>query len=166
MEQLDLIVRVGSPADLDDVMELATAVAGENAIVPANHIKVLGRIYPALHRDGGLIGIVGPREGKPHGFALLWVAAPWYGDERIIEECGIYVHPDWRAQRGGRAAQLYKFCKQVSDQMRHKLVVGVLSTHRTESKVRYYERFFGPQAGAYYIYNPLAVMSAAAIAAE
>ncbi len=166
MEQLDLIVRVGQPADLDDVMHLAQLVASENAIVPPNHLKILERIYPALHRNGGLIGIVGPREGAPHGFALLWVAPPWYGDERIIEECGIYVHPDWRAQRGGRAALLYKFCKQVADQMSCKLVVGVLSAHRTDSKVRYYERFFGPQAGAYYVYNPLAALSAAAIAAE
>jgi GNAT superfamily N-acetyltransferase len=166
VEHPDLSVRVGTPADLDDVMELAQLVASENAIVPPNHLKILERIYPALHRDNGLIGIVGPHGGAAQGFALLWVSPPWYGDERIIEECGIYVHPDWRAQRGGRASLLYKFCKQVADQMSVKLVVGVLSAHRTESKVRYYERFFGPQAGAYYIYNPLAAMSAAAIAAE
>lgn len=158
----DLITRLGTLDDLDDVMELAFLVAGENAIVPPNREKILRQIYAGLSKNESLIGVVGPKKGKPQGFVLLRVVAPWYGDELIIEEAGIYVHPDWRAQKGGRAALLYKLCKEVSERMQRKLLIGVLSRHRTESKVRYYERFFGAQAGAYYLYDPRAVMAAAA----
>lgn len=143
-------------------MELALLVAGENAIVPPNREKILRQIYAGLSKNESLIGVVGPKKGKPQGFVLLRVVAPWYGDELIIEEAGIYVHPDWRAHKGGRATMLYKLCKEVAERMDRKLLIGVLSRHRTESKVRYYERYFGPQAGAYYLYEPHAVSASVA----
>jgi hypothetical protein len=150
----ELVTRIANVGDLDDVMELALTLADENAMVPPSKLKILNVIWAALHREGALVGLVGPPDGKPQGFVLMRVAPPWYGDEVIIEECGIFVHPEWRQAKGGRATLLYKLCKQVSERMKTKLLIGVLSRHRTESKVRYYERHFGAQAGAYYIYDP------------
>jgi len=49
---------------------------------------------------------------------------------------------------------LYRFCKRVADQMGCKLVIGVMSRYRLETKLRYYERFFGERAGAFFIYDP------------
>ena len=162
----DLVVRVGNVADLDDVLELAFLVAGENGVVPFSREKILKGIWPALNKDHGMIGIVGPKDGKPQGFVLLRIQPPWYGDTYIIEECGIYVHPDYRQAKGGRATLLYKFCREVADKTGYRLLVGVLSRHRTASKVRYYERFFGPQAGAFYIYDPPGAAHAPMLAAE
>jgi hypothetical protein len=33
------------------------------------------------------------------------------------------------------------------------LLIGVLSNHRTEAKVRLYERQFGKPTGAFFLYN-------------
>lgn len=170
----DIVVRLGTPADIHDIMELAEAVAGENAPAAPSIPKILQGVWGALERKNGLVGVVGPRGGKVQGFVLLKVGPPWYSDERVIEECGVYVHPDWRGARyaapahdartqgraQGRAAMLYKFCKDVADQMGCKLIIGVMSQHRQASKLRYYERFFGKQAGAFFIYDPRAQAAA------
>lgn len=164
----DLVVRVGKPEDFPEVMMLAHAIAGENAPVEADREKLMTGIWQALNNENGLVGIVGPRGGPLQGFILLRIGTPWYSSQRIIEENGVYVHPDFRAQKGGRAAMLYRFAKQVADQMGTTLMIGVLSRHRTESKLRYYERYFGPQVGAVFLYNPLAALMSAplAVAAE
>lgn len=157
----EIVTRLGRPEDLDDIMALADMVAAENAVVPPNRMKILEQVYRALEKDGGMVGVVGPPDGKPQGFVLLRIGPPWYGDERVIEECGVYVHPDHRQTIGarsaggqGRAAMLYRFCKQAADQLGYKLLIGVLSRHRTEAKIRYYQRYFGEPAGSYFVYDP------------
>jgi GNAT superfamily N-acetyltransferase len=153
----DLIVRLGVPDDFNAIMALALAVAGENAPVLPSESKIMGGIWQALNLENGhMVGVVAPRAGPPHGFVLLQIGAPWYSDERLIQECGVYVHPEWRSAPGGRAALLYRFAKDVADRMGYKLAVGVLSRHRLDKKLRYYERFFGQQAGAYFVYDPAA----------
>jgi hypothetical protein len=42
----------------------------------------------------------------------------------------------------------------LADKLGMPLTIGVLSNHRTEAKVRFYERFLGKAAGAYWIYWP------------
>jgi len=172
----EIIVRVGTPDDLDNVMALATLVANENAPVAPNMRKIMQGIWDALNKHHGLVGIVGPAGSKDvHGFVLLRISPPWYSDERLIEDAGVYVHPDWRGNRQlapsgadraagrspGRASMLYRFCKRVADETGYKLFIGVMSQRQQESKLRYYRRFFGDQAGAYFVYDPKAVPVAA-----
>src|SRR6267154_1398318 len=128
----EIVVRIGTPDDIDNVMALAMLVAHENAPGKPSSRKILQAIWDALNKHYGLVGIVGPKDSKDvHGFVLLKIHDPWYSDERVIEECGTYVHPDWRGAKQaapsgadraagkspGRAAMLYRFCKRVADQM-------------------------------------------------
>lgn len=158
--QQPLKVRVGMPADVHDVMDLALMGAEENGFLKADPPKLLRDIWPALHRDQGIMGLVGPEEGKPVGAVLLRVIMPWYSSEQALEERAIFVHPDYRSAtrykidgRGGPAVRLCEFSKQVSDRTGLPLLIGVLSNNRTEAKVRMYERVFGKPAGAYFLYG-------------
>ena len=77
----------------------------------------------------------------------------WYSDDEILEERAVFIHPDFRAAKGGRARKLCEFSKQVSDELGIPLTIGVMSSQRTAGKVRMYERIFGPPSGAYFLYG-------------
>lgn len=149
----DLKVRVGTPADVHDVMELALMGSRENGFVNPDPRKILADVWAALNMDAGIMGIVGPAGGKPEGAVLLRVTNLWYSQDRTLEERAIFVHPDHRSAKGGRAARLCEFSKKVADEMGLPLMIGVLSNQRTEAKERLYRRFFGSPAGTYFLYN-------------
>lgn len=149
----ELKVWVGRPEDVDDIMELALAACSENGFVEPNPMKLLGEIWPALNRDKGIVGIVGVVGQKPQGAILLRIGNIWYSDAPILEERAVFIHPDYRSAKGGRARKLCEFGKKVSDDLGIPLTIGVLSNQRTEGKVRMYERIFGRPSGAYFLYG-------------
>jgi GNAT superfamily N-acetyltransferase len=151
--QKETSIRVGTPADVHDVMELALSACGENGFVNPNPERLLAEIWPALNLDKGLIGIIGEENQKPEAAVLLRVGTMWYSDDAVLEEKAIFVHPEYRSAKGGRARRLCEFSKQVSDKLGIPLIIGVLSNHRTEAKVRLYERQFGKPSGAFFLYN-------------
>jgi hypothetical protein len=65
----------------------------------------------------------------------------------------VFVHPDYRAAKGGRARKLVEFAKKVSEKLEMPLMIGVLSNSRTDAKTRLYERQFGNPAGAFFLYG-------------
>jgi len=146
-------IRVGVPQDVDGVMELALMVCKENGIFKPNVDKILWDIWMSLHQDHGLVGVIGNPGEMVEGFVLLRVGNMWYSDAPIIEEKTVFVHPKHRGASGGRARKLCEFSKQVADELGMPLIIGVLSTHRTESKVKLYERVFGAPAGAFFLYG-------------
>jgi hypothetical protein len=149
----DVKVRVGAPEDVEGVMQLALMVCKENGIFDPNVNKIMYDIWPSLHRDHGMVGVIG-KPGEPlEGFVLLRIGTMWYSDAEIIEEKTVFVHPDFRGAAGGRARKLCEFSKKVSDELELPLIIGVLSNTRTQSKVRMYERIFGKPAGAFFIYG-------------
>lgn len=148
-----LIVRVGKPEDVHDVMDLALMGAAENGFVDVDNSKLLQDIYDALSLHAGLMGLIGPVGGKPEGAVLLRVIEPWYSRSKVLEERAIFIHPDYRSAKGGRASRLCEFSKSMADQLGMPLLIGVLSNSRTEAKVRLYRRHFGNEAGAFFLYN-------------
>jgi hypothetical protein len=76
-----------------------------------------------------------------------------YSDEQILCERAIFVRPEFRSAKGGRASRLCEFAKSTADKLEMPLLIGVLSTHRAAGKVRLYERHFGKPAGAYWLYG-------------
>lgn len=147
-------VRVATPAEVDAVMKLAILGCEENQFLAHNPVKVLQDVWAALNLDKGICGVIGPVGGELEGAVLLRVGQIWYSDAEHIEERAIFVHPSYRGARGGRAARLAEFSMDVSDQLGLPLSIGVLSGHRTEAKVRLYQRMLGKPAGAYWLYWP------------
>ena len=149
----ELDVRVGTPEDVDAVMEIALSASKENGFVDPNPRRLLGEIWPALNLEKGLVGIIGNPNDKAEGAVLLRVGQMWYSDQEVLEEKAIFIHPDYRSAKGGRARRLCEFSKQVADSLSMPLIIGVLSDQRTEAKVRMYERQFGKPSGAFFLYN-------------
>lgn len=151
MEKLE--VRVGTPDDLDGCMELALMACRENGFVNPNPQKMLQDFWQALNMEHGVVGLIGKEGEKIEGGILLRVGTMWYSDEPVLEEKALFIHPDYRNAKGGRARRLTEFSKQASKSLGIPLIIGVLSNQRTEAKVRLYERQFGPPTGAFFLYN-------------
>jgi hypothetical protein len=149
----ELKVWVGKPEDIHEMMDLAMAACDENGFVVPNQAKLLNEIWPALNRDKGIVGIIGVPGQKPQGAILLRICNTWYSEDEILEERAVFIHPDFRAAKGGRARKLCDFSKKVSDELGIPLTIGVLSNQRTSGKIRMYERIFGPPSGAYFLYG-------------
>lgn len=146
-------IRIATPEDVHDIMELALIGLEENGFVEPRPDRLLQEIWPALNLIKGVVGVIQKEGQKPEGAVLLRVGTMWYSDDEVLEEKAIFIHPDFRSAKGGRARRLVEFSKQVSNELGIPLIIGVLSNHRTEAKVRLYERQFGKPVGAFFLYN-------------
>jgi GNAT superfamily N-acetyltransferase len=148
-------VRIATPDEVDAVMELALMGCEENQFQAHDPVLVLQDVWAALNLDKGILGVIGAPGSRPlEGAVLLRVGNIWYSRAEHIEERAIFVHPQFRGARGGRAARLAEFSMECADKLGLPLSIGVLSNHRTEAKVRLYQRVLGKPSGAYWIYTP------------
>lgn len=145
--------RIGKPEDLDRMMALTMTASDENSFVKPSPRRILEDVYPALHRDKGIVWLIGPEEGPLEAAALLRITFPWYSEDEVLEERGVYVHPHYRSAKGGRARMLLEACKWTAEQLDLPLLLGVLSNQRTEGKQRLYERQLGKPAGFFFLFN-------------
>jgi hypothetical protein len=148
-----LKVRVATPEDLPAIMEILMLACEENGFLNPNPMKMAAEIWPALHLDHGICAVIGEPNKKIEGLGLLRIGNMWYSDSIVVEEKAIFIHPDFRHAKGGRATRLCQFSKRVADELKIPLIIGVLSNHRTEGKVRMYERQFGKPSGAFFLYG-------------
>jgi len=151
---MEVEVRTGVVEDFDEVMRLAIEAAKENALTPPDMEKLATPIYGVLSKQiPGIIGVIGPIGGKLEGMIILSTGELWYSREQIIEERVIFVDPEFRSAKGGRARKLAEFAKQVADELHMPLSIGVLSSSRTAAKMRLYERVFGEPSGVFFLYG-------------
>ena len=152
----DIKVRIATPADIHQVMELGIAANEEIGVAKANPAKLLEDVWPALHRDGGIVGVIGKPGQVIEGGVLLRISNLWYSDELFLEERVVYVRPEFRkttSHKGGRGRILCEFSKSVADSMGIPLVIGIATALGLKGKTRSYERVFGPPAGAFFLYG-------------
>ena len=152
MNPMDIKVRTGIPADLDGVMRIALMATEENSLTRASPRKLLEEIWPSLHLDHGIMGVIGdPIEAA----ILLRVAPMWYSeaDDPSLMERAIFVDPEFRFGKIGRAKMLCDFAKEAAVSLGLPLVIGILSNERTEAKSKLYMRQFGEPAGVYFVWN-------------
>ena len=149
----DLKIRVATVDDLKEIMDLAIAAAKENGLLEANPELLCRTIWPKLNLQGGLIGCIGKSDGMIEGMVVLQIGKLFYSDEMCLEELTLYVRPDYRNARGGRASKLIEFSKSSAERLSLPLLIGVLSSAKTEQKCKLYERVLGPASGKYWIYG-------------
>jgi len=152
-DPVELKIRLAGPQDLDEIMAIAMMACDENGFLNPNPAKLAAEIWPALHQDHGLCAVIGKPGGMVEGLVLLRIGSMWYSDSQVVEEKAIFIHPDYRNAKGGRASKLCEFSKKVADTLGIPLIIGVLSNHRTSAKVKMYERQFGPPSGAFFLYG-------------
>lgn len=150
----EIFVREGVADDFNEVMRLSMNAANENALVAPSELIVADNVYAALTGKHGAVGVIGGRPGEQlEGMIILGLGTPWYSSEVTLEEKIIYVAPEFRAAKGGRARKLVEWAKVVSEKLGIPLTIAVLSNSRTEAKMRLFERAFGAPAGVFFLYN-------------
>lgn len=147
----DLQIRLGTTADLDEIMQIATMAAKENGLLKFEPELLVRTIWPKLNLQTGLIGCIGPIGGKIEGMVVLQIGKLFYSDETCLEELVLYVLPDHRNARGGRAHRLIEFSVTSAQKLGLPLLIGVLSSIKTDAKCRLYERVLGAASGKYWI---------------
>lgn len=163
------IVRIAGPADWDEIFRLFHLGHEENGMFPYDLEKVgmwvMRMLHPELIPESdmgprGVIGVIG-EPGHLEGLAFLVVGCYWYAAKRHLEEFIVYVEPKYRYKKHHRA--LIDWMKEQSILTGLPLMTGVLSMHRTEAKVRLYERML-PKAGAFFCFNPVTQGSSISLA--
>jgi len=142
-------VRIATPADRDGMISLLHLMYEENGVAELSVPKMLVALDRGLARDKAIIGVV----GEPNNIKAaigLYASAWWYSDEIHLEDYFNFVRKDCRKSTYGK--DLLSFAKKASDDLKIQLLIGILSNERTQAKVKLYERFFGPSAGAGFCY--------------
>jgi GNAT superfamily N-acetyltransferase len=153
MSEPTLEIRLATAADMDEMMRLALLAAEDNSFLDFSPTLLAQAMWPALVQDHGLLGVIGPAGGAIEGFVLLRIGKMFYSDRDCLEEKCLWVHPDFRTAKGGRARKLLEFTKKTADTLGLPLIIGILSTKQAEGKTRLYRRFFGEPAGAFFLYG-------------
>ena len=149
----NLVITIATPDNVSEIMDIAISAFNENGFLDASPARILQEIYPALCPDHGLVGIIGTPGGPIEGAILMRIGKMWYSEVDVLEERFVFIHPNYRSAKGGRAAKLCEFAKKTSDTLGIPLIIGVLSNHRTAGKVKMYQRIFGESAGAFFLYG-------------
>jgi GNAT superfamily N-acetyltransferase len=150
-------VRLAVPADEDKIISMISLLHDENGLFPLSRQRVRDYMQRYFRKEGALIGVIG-EIGDPVGSIYLEIGQPYYSDAWYLNEAWNFVHPDHR--RSDYAKKLLGWAKATSDTMKLPLMVGIVSNHRTEAKIRLYEKQL-EKAGAFFVWNrQLAVPSA------
>jgi hypothetical protein len=149
----NLTIRLATASDLDEVMRLAFMACEDNGFLDYSPELLVREIWPALCQDGGLFPVIGPPSGEIQGFVLLRIGTMFYSSRQCLEEKCLWVHPDHRAAKGGRAKKLLDFTKKAADTLKLPLIIGIMSTQRAKGKVALYTRTFGEPTGAFFLYG-------------
>lgn len=143
-------VRLADPRDEDGIMELCHLLHQENGMFQMDDDLVREMLGRAFRKEDGIIGVIG-EAGKLEGSIFMLISRFWYSHQKHLEELWTFVHPEHR--RSAHAKTLIGFAKRCSDELAIPLNIGVLSTERTQAKLRLYERQLGAPAGAFFFHN-------------
>jgi GNAT superfamily N-acetyltransferase len=152
-----MTVRIATQTDRQEIWRLLLQSHNENGLFTLSPRKVdflLDRvlnpqlIHPEDPGPRGEIAIIG-EPGALEALAFILIGSFWYSEDFHLEELIVYVSPEYRKE--GHAKNLIEWMKATADTLGIKLITGVMSNHRTEAKVRLYERQL-PKIGAFFMY--------------
>lgn len=151
------IVRRATIEDHQEIWRLFLMAHNENGLFTLTPQKVDFFVNRALAPDRIAPGDTGPRgeiavigaPGRLEAICFVIIGSFWYSEDIHLEELIVYVDPERR--RSHHAKALIEWMKKAADELEIPLFTGVMSTIRTEAKVRFYERFV-PKIGAFFFY--------------
>ena len=86
----DIVIRIGTPDDLDALMQIAMMATEENGFLDPNPAKLAAEMWPALHQDHGIVGIIGPKDGQIEGAVLLRIGDMIFGHSGCRRKGDLY----------------------------------------------------------------------------
>lgn len=145
-------VRIATRSDEQEIVDLLHVMHFENGMMPLDETVSKEFFSLAFDRKGGIIGVIGP-PGDIRAMIYLLLTRFWYTSSMHIEECFNFIRPDSRRNTGRYAPTLINFAKKCADEIKVPLLIGVLTNHRMEAKVRLYRRSLGTPSGAFFVYG-------------
>lgn len=154
------VVRVARPEDASEVYRLLLLGHAENSLFPFDSGRVTYFVQRFLWAHmmppddpgpRGVIGVIGPHGGHLEAMTMVGICQQWYTMVRHLEEYIVYVDPEHRRSNHGKA--LIDWLHEQSQKTNLPLLTGILTSYRTEAKVRLYERYYGEKAGAFFLYS-------------
>jgi hypothetical protein len=142
-------VRLAVEADRPALVDLTTLLHGENGLFSLSLKKRDALLDRYFAKQGSIIGVIG-EVGAPVATIYLALTQPEYTDDWALVEVWNFVADGHR--QSTHAKHLIEYAKFMSTEMKLPLIIGILSNHRTEAKVRLYERTLD-KVGAYFIWN-------------
>jgi len=143
-------VRAATPDDFPQILQMCRSLHEENGISHVDWTHVAGVMMNGINGEGAIIGVIG-EPGKVEGMIYLQMSRFWYSTDTFLEELFNYVRPEFR--RSNNAKALIDFAKSAANRFDVPLLIGIISNHRTEEKIRLYQRRLGEKAGAFFLYN-------------
>ena len=143
-------VRIANKEDEEEVMGLCRALHKENGLFTLNENKVRQTLHRAFDRQGGILGVIGP-PGKIESMIYMLVSNFWYSDDAHLEELFAFTKVEFRKTKN--SIDLINFAKWCSGESGMPLLIGIISNHRTEAKVRLYQRVFSKPIGNFFFYK-------------
>lgn len=143
-------VRFATRDDADEIMAICCEMALENGQMTMSERKVRGLLEEAFSQKGGIIGVIG-NQNLIQGCICMRIGQLWYSEDWMLSEYFSYVRPQYR--RSTNLLDLVEFAKDCAHRMQLKLFISMVSTTRTEAKVRLFERRLSKPAGALFIYD-------------
>ncbi len=155
------IVRAAVPADEAELWALMRLMHHETGLCPLSEAKVQSFLDRTLRPEAvppedvgprGIIGVIGM--SRLEAAIMLVLNSIWYSDEIIMMDALNFVHPNYR--QSNHAKTLISYAKHMVDEIRKthvdfKMMMGLVSTKRTEAKIRLFRRQL-PEAGAVFVY--------------
>ena len=141
-------IRVAVIEDLPDLLELCRDLFFENGISKVDWEIGGEGLKRAINGEGAVIGVIGP-VGAIEAATHLQISNFWYSSEPHLEELFSYVRPKYRRSENAKA--LIDFGKRCAEGLGVPLLIGILSNHRTEEKIRLYRRRLGAPSGAFFL---------------
>lgn len=153
-----MTVRLAKSEDYDNLLALCEMAHAESGFFPYASELVEDIVRPVLRPNGvvpqhpTVIGVCGPSHAIEASMCLMQTKL-YYTHFYGLVDLWCFVHPDHR--RTTHHKDLLEWAKGVAEQMCLTLMSGVVSTDRTEAKLRLYRRQFGQPVGGYYFwYKP------------
>jgi GNAT superfamily N-acetyltransferase len=151
------IVRKAIAADIPEIWRLFLMGHRENGMFILAPSKVDMFLNRAIYPDQVMSNDTGPRgqiavigsPGRLEALVFVILGSYWYSEEIHLEELIVYVDPEYRASNHAKAC--IQWMKNTADDLGIKLVTGIMSTDRTQAKIRLYDRYL-PRVGAFFLY--------------
>lgn len=133
-------VRLASIEDIDSIFDFLIELHYENGMFKMNSKKVMLQLQTMLDPVKGNPGIIGVIDGQNGLEASIGMTIDkwWYTDENSLNEKWNFVHPKHR--KTTHAKRLIEFAKWCSEVTGNPLLMGIISTEKTEAKIRLYRR--------------------------
>jgi hypothetical protein len=147
----DTPIRLATGADEAELMTICRELHEENGLFEMVEDRVRAMLRKAFNKEGGLVGVIGP-PGAVEALMFLLISNAWYSDRWHLEELFSYVRPAHR--KTTHARRLVEWGKHMADEVHLPAIIGIISSKRTEAKVRLYQRFLGNPTGAFFLYVP------------